>query len=116
MGLERIDILKDELQDMEMPKDVKDKVCEKIDELNADERLDYLWDYEHDEEQLKAALQQQAKEEGYKEGRKEGFEQGRNEGIEQGKLMIANNLKKIGMNLDEISSITGLSLEELKSI
>ncbi len=60
------------------------------------------------------------KEEGIKEGIEKGIEQGIEKGIEQGKINkakdIALNLKNMNMSNEDISKITGLSLEEIKKL
>lgn len=50
----------------------------------------------------------------------EGFEKGKAEGeiagIEKGKVMIAKNLKNMGMVIADIAAATGLSAEEVESL
>jgi len=52
-------------------------------------------------------------EQGLEKGREEGLEKGIEKGIEKGKLEVARSMKSKGMDLDVISSITGLSVETL---
>ena len=55
-----------------------------------------------------------------KEGLTKGFEKGRKEGIEQGinkrNIEIAKNMLKQNLSIDMISSITGLSIEEINNL
>jgi predicted transposase/invertase (TIGR01784 family) len=59
------------------------------------------------------------REEGKKEGREEGEKRGREEGREEGekrtKLDIVQKLLGMGMSIEDISTITCLSKEEIKS-
>ena len=64
-----------------------------------------------------------AKQEGIEQGKKEGREQGKKEGIEQArteakaeKLSIAKKLKQTGMNIKQISEITGLAEDEIEKL
>ena len=57
-----------------------------------------------------------AREEARKEGLKEGLKEGKIEGIREAKLETAKNLLTIGLPLDQIVSVTGLSKEEINSL
>ena len=66
---------------------------------------------------------EQGKKEGIEQGKKEGIEQGKKEGIEQArteakaeKLEIAKKLKQTGMDIKQISEITGLAEEEIEKL
>ena len=63
---------------------------------------------------------EQGKKEGMEQGKKEGMEQGKKEGIEHGKaeekLSIAKKLKQSGMDIKQISEITGLAEEEIEKL
>ena len=79
------------------------------------------------EEGLKEGLEEGRKE-GIKKGKKEGIEQGIKQGIEQGiekgiekgskevSVKIAKNMLKRGININEISEITNLTIEEINDI
>ena len=58
--------------------------------------------------------------EGRAEGMAEGRAEGRAEGIAEGEKLkqieIARNMKKIGMDLGTISTVTGLSEEDIREI
>lgn len=49
-------------------------------------------------------------------GRKKAMEEGRAEGLKEGKRSIALNLKRMGLGIEQISSTTGLSLEEIEAL
>lgn len=56
------------------------------------------------------------KEEGIKEGIKEGIEKGKNEGLKKGKTEMILNAHKEGLDIQVISRISGLSVDEIKKI
>ena len=56
-----------------------------------------------------------AKQEGIEQGKKEGMEQARTEAKAE-KLEIAKKLKQTGMDIKQISEITGLAEEEIEKI
>ena len=60
--------------------------------------------------------EQKGKAEGIAQGKAEGIAQGKAEGIEENKKEIAKKLFESGQTKEFISSITGLSLEELDNI
>lgn len=51
--------------------------------------------------------------EGIERGREEGRAEGREEGRTEGVVFVAKNLKAIGMNIEQISASTGLTVEEI---
>ncbi|OEJ15677.1 ATPase [Brachyspira hampsonii] len=67
-----------------------------------------------------AAMLQYERAEGKKEGIEIGFQKGIEKGIEQGEINkakdIALNLKNMNMNNEDISRITGLSIDEIKKL
>lgn len=67
-----------------------------------------FWDIISVEKTLVSSAERKGKE----EGKKEGIEEGKKEE----KLLIASNAKKQGLSPDMISSLTGLSVEEIKKL
>lgn len=55
-------------------------------------------------------------EEGRAEGREEGRAEGREEGIRAEKLLLASRMKEAGIDITQISAITGLSANEVASV
>ena len=49
-------------------------------------------------------------------GRREGIEIGKSEGVEERNIEIARNLLKKNMNIQDISDVTGLSLEKIETL
>ena len=58
----------------------------------------------------------EGKEQGIKEGKEQGIKEGKKQGIREGKLEIAKNLLNVNLPLEQISNITGLSVDEIKSL
>jgi len=48
-------------------------------------------------------------------GRKQGREEGREEGFEKGKEIIARNMLRMGMSVEEIAQATELPVEKIRS-
>ncbi len=64
--------------------------------------------------------EEKGRKEGEEKGRKEGEEKGRKEGREEGEMKkaitIARNMKNAGFEKDQISRLTGLTIEEVEKI
>ena len=87
-----------------------------LEEISQDEHEQYLAELRE-----KYIMDQKAIEDaGYDKGLKAGIEQGIKQGIKQGinreKLQIAKKMLNEKINLDTISQITGLSIQELKTL
>ena len=53
---------------------------------------------------------------GLKKGREEGLKEGQKKGREEEKLSIARNAKSLGMSIEQIASLTGLSVSEIEKL
>ena len=62
------------------------------------------------------AVMKNERHEGYEEGRAEGREEGRAEGRAEGALLIARNLKQMGLSTSDVMKATGLTAAELSGI
>ena len=62
----------------------------------------------------------EGKEQGIKEGKEQGIKEGKEQGIKEGrkqeKTEMAKNLLSINLGLEQISAVTGLSLEEIQKL
>ena len=63
-----------------------------------------------------AAMLQYERAEGKKEGIEIGFQQGIEKGIEKEKYSLAENMKNKNMDINLISELTGISIEEIKNL
>ncbi|MCF0190510.1 MAG: hypothetical protein HUJ96_04525 [Marinilabiliaceae bacterium] len=50
------------------------------------------------------------------EGREEGLKEGQKNGREKEKLSIARNAKSLGMSIEQIAALTGLSISEIEEL
>jgi len=100
----------------EIPKAVQEK--EIIEAYNVIE--EFGWDVGEKDEYLKASLfrasvyrQQQ---DSFEKGEIKGIQKGIQKGLKEGKLEIAQTILKEKLPIDQISKLTGLSVEEIKSL
>ncbi len=67
-----------------------------------------------------SSFYQQLLEEGREEGREEGLQRGREEGLQQGlqrgRREIALNLLRTGMTVEQVTTVTGLSIEQVREL
>ena len=56
------------------------------------------------------------REEGIKEGIEQGIEKGKEEGIKETQISMAKNMKDKNMDINLISELTGLSIEEVEKL
>lgn len=78
--------------------------------------FDPEWDRECIENAIKGEAREQGHAEGHAEGLAEGIKKGQSVGEKQKSLEIARKLINIKMPFDDISNVTGLSLEEIKEL
>ena len=67
-------------------------------------------------EEGRAEGREEGREEGRAEGREEGRAEGRAEGRTEGALLIARNLKQMGLSTSDVMKATGLTAAELSGI
>ncbi len=82
--------------------------------LNEKERMDY-------EAQQKFYLDEQSRikdavTKAEKKAMEQGIKKGMEQGMEQGKIEVAQNLKKVGISIEDIAKGTGLSIEEIEKL
>ena len=73
-------------------------------------------DYFNSIDSAKREGKEEGREEGRIEGREEGRIEGRIEGREEGIILVAQNLKRMGMTNEQIQQATGLTLNEIAQI
>ena len=99
-------------------------VGEKLKDLNDDSSLLLEYDYEEHQRRVRNSLMSTAIKKGWNEGKEEGIKEGIEKGIEKGKIEgaleskidIAKNMLDKNFEINLISQITGLSIEEIKGI
>lgn len=92
------------------------EVVSMISHFNEEERAKCQARFEADQERTYKTIEYQIRMEGIEEGLQQGLQQGREQGIELGVKKVANKLKLMNISVEEIASITGLSIEEIKKL
>lgn len=112
-----------ELDSLKGADKLMDKVIKTCHDINDDSEMWRLLDEDHARRNIGAereAIIEKAQKEGLEKGMAEGMAQGIKQGIEKGEknkaIEIAKNAKNIGLSLEQIIKLTGLSKEEIKSL
>ena len=114
-----LDLDKKELKNM--PKDkIVDKYITNVTIVNNDPEFQKYMSEEEDKRKIQNSLLSEAKEEGIEQGISQGYTSGINDGISKGvsqeKVNIAKNMLNKNMSIEDISEITGLSINEIKGL
>ena len=100
----------------ELKKLKKDKVVldymEKIERLNQNPMFINWITKEKDEEMIKNTQLRRAKEDGISQG----ITQGIHQGMDAGKKEVAKSMLEDGMDVEKISKLTGLSINEIQKL
>ena len=108
-----------------MPKDkIVDKYITKVTIVNNDPEFMSYMSEEEDKIKIQNSLYNELREKGYnsglkkglKEGLKEGISKGKEEGIKEGSVAVARNLLSMNMKIEDISKVTGLSIDEINKL
>ena len=95
---------------------IMDKVIEKYELFTSDEKA--MQEYYARESFLygQEVMLRRERKEGFEEGLQEGIEKGLQEGIEREKYLLAKNMKNKDMDINLISELTGLGIEEINKL
>ena len=108
-----------ELKDLESLS-FKDKVVSKymseIERVNEDPKFREYMSAEEDNRKIQNSLRKEAIEEGLKEGLEKGMQEGIQKGTYQSKIEIAKSMLNKNMDINLISELTNLSIDELKGL
>jgi len=89
-------------------------------EISRDEveraRLNSEYKYQLDMQSKLVHAKREARKEGLEEGRQAGRQEGRQEGRQQATLENALNMKKLGISVENICAVTGLSVETIDKL
>ena len=106
-----LDLGKKELETM--PKDkIVDKYITKVTIVNNDPEFMSYMSEEEDKRKIQNSLYNEAKEDGIKEG----ISKGKEEGKKEGSVAVARNLLSMNMKVEDISKVTGLSIDEINKL
>ena len=81
-----------------------------IERMSANERLEYELSLAVERDLLSAI------DASFEDGEEKGIKKGREEGREEKSREIAQNLKSLGLSLEDISKATGLTSEEIEQL
>ena len=96
-----------------MPKDkIVDKYITNVTIVNDDPEFQKYMSEEEDKRKIQNSLLSEAKENGYTSGINDGISKGKN----KKSIEIAKNMLKKNMSIEDISDITGLSIEEINKL
>ena len=96
-----------------MPKDkIVDKYITNVTIVNDDPEFQKYMSEEEDKRKIQNSLLSEAKETGYTSGINDGISKGEN----KKSIEIAKNMLKKNMSIEDISDITGLSIEEINKL
>ncbi len=99
------------LGEIDMEEELKEEIEETIEEFSSDDEIMAHFNSEKDIVAIRNGEMSELREEAIKEGLEKGLKQG----IEQGKMEIIKKMLQSGMDINEISIITGIGNDELKS-
>ena len=110
-----LDLDKKELENM--PKDkIVDKYITNVTIVNDDPEFQKYMSEEEDKRKIQNSLLSEAKEEGISQGYTSGINDGISKGKNKKSIEIAKNMLKKNMSIEDISDITGLSIEEINKL
>ena len=100
-----------------MPKDkIVDKYITNVTIVNDDPEFQKYMSEEEDKKKIQNSLLSEAKEEGISQGYTSGINDGISKGENKKSIEIAKNMLKKNMSIEDISDITGLSIEEINKL
>ena len=110
-----LDLDKKELENM--PKDkIVDKYITNVTIVNDDPEFQKYMSEEEDKRKIQNSLLSEAKEEGISQGYTSGINDGISKGKNKKSIEIDKNMLKKNMSIEDISDITGLSIEEINKL
>ena len=110
-----LDLDKKELKNM--PKDkIVDKYITNVTIVNDDPEFQKYMSEEEDKRKIQNSLLSGAKEEGISQGYTSGINDGISKGENKKSIEIAKNMLKKNMSIEDISDITGLSIEKINKL
>ena len=116
--IDKIEIKKTELLsgNINIKDKIVDKYITKVTIVNNDPEFMSYMSEEEDKRKIQNSLYNESREKGYNSGLKEGISKGKEEGIKEGSTAVARNMLNKNMKIEEISELTGLSIEIIKGI
>ena len=107
-----LDLDKKELEELSEKSDIVDNFKEDVIKANEDKLVVDWISREEEQKQYEEVMY----EKGLNQGLEKGITQGKQQGIEQNKQENAKKMLELKMDLETISKITGLTIEEIESL
>ena len=104
-----------EVVDMKENKEVS-KAKKVLEEISQDEHERYLAELRQKYIMDQKAIEDAGFDKGLKVGIQQGIQQGIQSGMQQEKIAIAKNMKIQNIDIETISKVTGLSIDEIKNL
>lgn len=104
------------LGEMDMEEEMKREIKEDMDDLSSDEEIVAFFNSEKDRIMLQNTYIKEATREGFNNGFNNGFKDGLKDGKKQEKIEIAKNMLDKKIDVNTISEVTGLSLDEINNL
>ena len=119
-----LDLDKKELEELSEKSDIVDNFKEDVIKANEDKLVVEWISKEEEQKQYEEVMyekgliqgKQEGLEEGIIQGKQQGLEEGITQGIEKNKQENAKKMLELKMDLETISKITGLTIEEIASL
>ena len=115
-----LDLDKKELEELSEKSDIVDNFKDDVIKANEDEFVVEWISREEEQKQYEEVMYEkglnQGKQQGLLEGIEQGIEKGLKKGIEKTNIDNARKMLKLNMDLDVIRKITGLTIEQIKSL
>ena len=115
-----LDLDKKELEELSEKSDIVDNFKDDVIKANEDEMVVEWISREEEQKQYEEVMYEkglnQGKQQGLLEGIEQGIEQGLKKGIEKTNIDNARKMLELNMDLDVIRKITGLTIEQIKSL
>ena len=107
-----LDLEKEELEKLSEKDKVVSQYMEELDRVNEDLEFRQFMSHEEDERKIFNSRMRAAEEKGLEDGIKQGMK----EGIEKGKLDLVKEALKLEIDIDIISKMSKMPIEEIKNI
>ena len=94
----------------------KEKLVKRINEVKNNKQIIQEWMVAENNRMREENVLRTAREDGLKEGLKQGIEKGIKQGIQEEKIQSIRKMLQRGDTYEDISEITGKTIEEIKEI
>ncbi len=111
-----LDLNKKELEELSEKSDIVDNFKEDVIKANEDKLVVDWISREEEQKQYEEVMYEKGINQGIIQGKQQGLKEGITQGIEQNKQETAKKMLELKMDLETISKVTGLTMEEIESL